>query len=55
MEGVFSASHAHRGNVVLSCARWMTFAPEWVSGSQYLTTSNAFHLWVYLVVSAFFI
>lgn len=43
----------HYWIVVLSTAElyggWMTFAPEWVSGSQYLTTSNAFHLWVYLV------
>jgi hypothetical protein len=30
--------------------RWMTFCPEWLTGSPNLNTSNALHLWVYLVV-----
>ncbi|KAH9979959.1 Emopamil-binding protein [Lactifluus volemus] len=38
--------------VVLSTAElyggWMTFAPEWLSGSPALNTSNPLHLWVYL-------
>jgi EXPERA (EXPanded EBP superfamily) len=33
---------------------WMTFAPEWLSGSPALNTSNPLHLWVYLFVSFFF-
>jgi hypothetical protein len=28
---------------------WMTFAPEWVSGSPNLVTDNPLYLWVYLV------
>lgn len=31
--------------------RWMTFCPEWLTGSPSLNTDNALHLWVYLVVS----
>lgn len=27
---------------------WMTFAPEWLSGSQALETSNPVYLWLYL-------
>ncbi|PFH53288.1 hypothetical protein AMATHDRAFT_137950 [Amanita thiersii Skay4041] len=27
---------------------WMTFCPEWLTGSPNLNTSNPFHLWVYL-------
>ncbi|KAL6059106.1 EBP like [Balamuthia mandrillaris] len=27
---------------------WMTFCPEWLSGSQSLDTSNTLYLWVYL-------
>jgi len=42
----------HYWIVVLSTAElyggWMTFAPEWLSGSQNLNTSNAFHTLVYL-------
>jgi hypothetical protein len=30
----------------------MTFCPEWLVGSPALKTSNAFHFWIYLVVSA---
>lgn len=29
---------------------WMTFCPEWLTGSPSLDTSNALYLWVYLVV-----
>jgi hypothetical protein len=32
---------------------WMTFCPEWLTGSPSLDTSNALFLWVYLVVSFF--
>jgi hypothetical protein len=32
----------------------MTFAPEWLSGSPALNTSNLLYLWVYLFVSFFF-
>ncbi|KAG8989695.1 hypothetical protein FRB94_004167 [Tulasnella sp. JGI-2019a] len=38
--------------VVLSTAEiyggWMTFAPEWLTGSPNLVTSNFMYLWVYL-------
>ena len=30
---------------------WMTFCPEWLTGSPNLDTSNALFFWVYLVVS----
>lgn len=30
--------------------RWMTFCPEWLTGSPNLNTSNFLYLWVYLVV-----
>ncbi|KAL4069882.1 Emopamil-binding protein [Scleroderma yunnanense] len=29
---------------------WMTFCPEWLTGSPNLDTSNALYLWVYLVL-----
>lgn len=32
---------------------WMTFCPEWLTGSPSLDMSNALFLWVYLVVSLF--
>lgn len=28
---------------------WMTFAPEWLTGSKNLVTDNVLYLWVYLV------
>lgn len=28
---------------------WMTFCPEWLTGSKALRTNNALYLWVYLV------
>lgn len=31
---------------------WMTFCPEWLTGSPSLDTSNVLFFWVYLVVSA---
>ncbi|KAI0801927.1 Emopamil-binding protein [Irpex lacteus] len=31
---------------------WMTFCPEWLTGSPNLVTSNPLYLWVYLFVSA---
>lgn len=33
----------------LFCVGWMTFCPEWVTGSPNLDTSNWLYLWVYLV------
>jgi len=30
---------------------WMTFAPEWITGSKALNTSNPLYLWVYLVIA----
>ena len=33
---------------VCSNAGWMTFAPEWLSGSPNLDTSNFMYKWVYL-------
>ncbi|KAF9267301.1 Emopamil-binding protein [Marasmius fiardii PR-910] len=43
----------HYWLVVLSTAElyggWMTFCPEWLTGSPNLDTSNALYLWVYLV------
>ena len=45
----------HYWIVVLSTAElyggWMTFCPEWLTGSPNLDTSNPLYLWVYLVVS----
>lgn len=44
----------HYWIVVLSTAElyggWMTFCPEWLTGSQALSTSNLLHLWVYLAL-----
>ncbi|KAI0322411.1 Emopamil-binding protein [Amylostereum chailletii] len=44
----------HYWLVVLSTAElyggWMTFCPEWLTGSPNLDTSNALFLWVYLVL-----
>lgn len=44
----------HYWIVVLSTAElyggWMTFCPEWLTGSPNLDTSNALYLWVYLFV-----
>jgi len=39
----------------LNIGRWMTFCPEWLTGSPNLNTSNALHLWVYLFVSLYFL
>ncbi|KAJ3715501.1 Emopamil-binding protein [Lentinula raphanica] len=43
----------HYWIVVLSTAElyggWMTFCPEWLTGSPNLVTSNWLYLWVYLV------
>ncbi|EGN98371.1 hypothetical protein SERLA73DRAFT_183338 [Serpula lacrymans var. lacrymans S7.3] len=43
----------HYWLVVLSTAElyggWMTFCPEWLTGSPSLDTSNPLYLWVYLV------
>ncbi|KAF8636224.1 hypothetical protein AX17_003710 [Amanita inopinata Kibby_2008] len=42
----------HYWLIVLSTAElyggWMTFCPEWVTGSANLNTSNPLYLWVYL-------
>ena len=38
------------GSAVLMWYRWLTFGPEWLTGSPNLDTSNALYLWVYLVV-----
>jgi hypothetical protein len=47
----------HYWIVVLSTAElyggWMTFCPEWLTGSPNLDTSNALFLWVYLFVCTF--
>ncbi|KAG8214611.1 Emopamil binding protein-domain-containing protein [Butyriboletus roseoflavus] len=47
----------HYWIIVLSTAElyggWMTFCPEWLTGSPSLNTSNSFHLWVYLMVGPF--
>ncbi|KAF9523908.1 Emopamil-binding protein [Crepidotus variabilis] len=43
----------HYWIIVLSTAElyggWMTFCPEWLTGSPSLNTSNPLYLWVYLV------
>ncbi|KAH9850112.1 Emopamil-binding protein [Lenzites betulinus] len=43
----------HYWIIVLSTSEiyggWMTFCPEWLTGSASLDTSNALYLWVYLV------
>ncbi|KAH9891568.1 Emopamil-binding protein [Cubamyces lactineus] len=43
----------HYWIIVLSTSEiyggWMTFCPEWLTGSPSLDTSNALYLWVYLV------
>lgn len=31
------------------CVGWVTFGPEWITGSHSLNTSNPLYLWVYLV------
>ncbi|RXW21504.1 hypothetical protein EST38_g4352 [Candolleomyces aberdarensis] len=47
----------HYWIVVLSTAEiyggWMTFCPEWLTGSPNLSTSNVLHLWVYLFLMNF--
>ncbi|TEB30564.1 Emopamil-binding protein [Coprinellus micaceus] len=47
----------HYWIVVLSTAElyggWMTFCPEWLTGSPALSTSNVLHLWVYLFLMNF--
>ncbi|KAH0832072.1 Emopamil-binding protein [Lanmaoa asiatica] len=47
----------HYWIIVLSTAElyggWMTFCPEWLTGSPNLNISNPFHLWVYLVFMNF--
>ncbi|KAF5340614.1 hypothetical protein D9611_007424 [Ephemerocybe angulata] len=47
----------HYWIVVLSTAEiyggWMTFCPEWITGSENLSTSNVLHLWVYLFLMNF--
>lgn len=35
--------------VSFCCSGWMTFAPEWLTGSKNLATDNWLYLWVYLV------
>lgn len=44
----------HYWIIVLSTSElyggFMTFAPEWLTGSKALDTSNFLYLWVYLVV-----
>jgi hypothetical protein len=37
-----------------STRSWMTFCPEWLTGSPSLDTSNPLFFWVYLVVSFLF-
>ena len=32
----------------IMCVDWMTFGPEWITGSHALDTSNPLYLWVYL-------
>lgn len=44
-------SWSEDGSAILTRYRWMTFCPEWLTGSPNLDTSNALYLWVYLVVS----
>lgn len=45
----------HYWIIVLSTAElyggWMTFCPEWLTGSPNLNTSNVLYLYVYLIVS----
>ena len=46
----------HYWSVVLCTAElyggWMTFCPEWLTGSKNLNTTNPLYLWVYLFVSS---
>lgn len=35
--------------MLMSISGFMTFCPEWLTGSSALDTSNAMFLWVYLV------
>lgn len=46
MSRLLTTSHLLRAST-----SWMTFCPEWLTGSQALSTSNLLHLWVYLAVS----
>ena len=47
--GKFLASQAGCAVYSLMISGFMTFAPEWLSGSPNLDTSNFMYLWVYLV------
>ena len=57
---VLSTAELYGGFVSIECKwrhfylfifySWMTFCPEWLTGSPNLNTSNALYLWVYLVV-----
>ena len=62
---VLSTAELYGGFVPLECKMktlftyfifnsWMTFCPEWLTGSPNLNTSNVLHLWVYLVVSFYY-
>ncbi|KAJ3336842.1 hypothetical protein HDU93_002082 [Gonapodya sp. JEL0774] len=49
---MYNTPWRHFAQIVLNTAElyggWMTFAPEWVSGSPSLTTSNPIYLYLYL-------
>ena len=45
----------HMVLTVTSGTSFMTFGPEWLTGSPSLDISNPLYLWVYLVVSVIFI
>ena len=44
-----SAARLPGFDIHLAFAGWMTFAPEWLSGSPNLDTSNFMYKWVYLI------
>jgi len=50
MEGAFATFSSLVDSMGLTTYRWMTFCPEWLTGSPNLNTSNPLYLWVYLFV-----
>jgi hypothetical protein len=49
--GAYTREKEWRADDFPRFASWMTFCPEWLTGSPSLDTSNPLFLWVYLFVS----
>lgn len=48
MEVRASMPNATNTVIHMYCIGWMTFCPEWITGSPSLDTSNPLYLWVYM-------